>query len=121
MIFQEIFDTAARGIISQGGPSYVGKSLSISCRYRVGDRKCAAGWLIPDEAYEANFEGHSWSIVPYSLNFDEEQNAFIAQLQNIHDGAAFRKVNDGEDFFALWKPEMRALAAWYDLDPSVLD
>lgn len=59
--YQEWFDTAARGIISQGKPSMGRDPITENekCVYRSSDGcKCAIGWLIPDDKYDPSFEGN---------------------------------------------------------------
>lgn len=55
---QEIFDTVARHLATQGHRAAVRTELGDRCRYRLhnGDR-CAIGCLIPDEEYITDLEG----------------------------------------------------------------
>ncbi len=53
---QAIFDFVVQKIWEQGGPARSGSS----CLYRhPNGRKCALGWLIPDDEYRGTMEGSS--------------------------------------------------------------
>jgi hypothetical protein len=60
---QEMFDTMVRGLASQGWErSLASVEMSDRCAYRGDEgRKCAVGWLIPDEAYRPEMEG--WPVL----------------------------------------------------------
>lgn len=58
MTEQEIFDTVARHLLTQGK-----KSIGVEggCAYRGKEGcKCAAGCLIPDDLYDPRFENLAW-------------------------------------------------------------
>ena len=99
MTKQEAFDKAVRGLASQNwelsmrqGPDR-GSSF---CAYRgIGGRRCAIGWLIPDNEYHAGMEGEAvvsraLQAVP-SLKPSPVEGLdwidFILQLQLAHDDA----------------------------------
>jgi len=82
MTKQEVFDTAVRGLASQGWrQSKNGKW----CAYRGREgRRCAAGWLFPDSVCEGyNVES---AISEFRLSELDEHVTFIVDMQEIHDG-----------------------------------
>ena len=110
---QEIFDTAARGIIGQGGPSVV---LGGACLYRgPNGRKCAAGWLLPDDEWSEEINSAWVGDVPY---FEGHKHlSLIFRLQVAHDG----RPKDDAEFFGPWREEMLGIAKAYDLSPAILE
>jgi len=96
---QEIFDKVYLGLKSQGFQQSVTdfgsdpNCLISVCQYRGEEgRKCAVGWLIPDEAYSANLEKEG-SIrcndllieTLKTIGIREEYTDFLSELQSIHD------------------------------------
>jgi hypothetical protein len=83
---QEIFDRVAEHLLTQNQRSSVQTiSSPNSCRYRLGELKCAIGCLIPDELYDPEMESHT--VVGDSVRylFDEKFLPFLHNLQRIHD------------------------------------
>lgn len=115
---QEIFNTVARHLLTQGEKSMVGdKELyGEMCVYR-GPRglKCAAGVLMTDE--EAAECGEQWAwhsaITAAQLEVVNRigHSGLVAQLQRVHDNA-----DPG-----YWKGELREVAAQFGLSAAVLD
>lgn len=63
---QEIFDKVWAGLSSQGWAKSMMRPGSQACAYRGAlGRKCAVGWLIPDQEYDPIMEGLpiSWFLV----------------------------------------------------------
>lgn len=106
---QEIFDTAAVGVIRQGRQS---ANAFGTCVYRgPNGRKCAAGFLLPDEVYDPSMDcddeetgqGTGWSnlVKRFSsrLPVDLINNSdLIADLQSCHDNASFYSSEFVQDF-----------------------
>lgn len=114
MTRQEMFDKAYRGVMSQGGPS-VYSGFNYACRYRgAKGRKCAAGWLIPDEQYSSSMEGITADFL--GIFTDAE---FVNDLQGAHDMHA--ACSEESVFLQRYKEHMCTIALAYDLSPSVLD
>jgi len=98
MTRQEIFNIAYRGLKSQGFKGSEVRGLdplvpqNITCAYRGdGGRKCAIGFLIPDERYSPNIEGKGVielvdNVYPDLIPTDGEE-AFLRRLQECHDTA----------------------------------
>ncbi|MDF0603202.1 hypothetical protein P1J78_20880 [Psychromarinibacter sp. C21-152] len=112
---QHHFDTAVRGVLSQGGPS----GSPGFCKYRDGDRRCAVGWLIPDEAYVPMIEG--FSVAEYTVyqlipGPKIPNVALLSQLQSAHDNAA-----STDDFITDFKNQARNIANGFGLNTEVLD
>lgn len=105
---QELFDTAIGGLRSQGGPSIKireGASVSHACLYRNADgRKCAIGWLIPDDKYHKDMEftyfAHIIDVIGPGL---QAERPFLDDLQSVHD-APFRDHDKPDD--AQWTVAM---------------
>ena len=91
MTNQEILNKAVKGLASQGFERSMWPDGKPGCAYH-GDkgRKCAVGWLIPDEKYEARIEGRGVYDVRLLLGlseFNDDQVPFLEQLQLAHDRA----------------------------------
>lgn len=103
---QEVFDYVVTFLRKQGKPASIYSSnstvhLGPSCRYRLEVSPgeilcCAAGCLIPKEAYHPGMEGGtvvdrgerdeaSMLVWEFFQNFDEEVFDLIVELQDIHD------------------------------------
>lgn len=54
---QSIFNRAVKGLASQGFKRCV--NADDHCKLRYRGRKCAVGWLIPDEKYKCSMESAS--------------------------------------------------------------
>ena len=92
---QEIFNTVVKGLRAQGCKS----ENDAGCAYRgIEGRRCAAGFLIPDDKYSTKFEHQGIMWEPYldggynrptncliSMGYDKELLKFTTALQGIHD------------------------------------
>jgi hypothetical protein len=100
MTKQETFDIVAAHLLKQGAKSMVGDDY---CAYR-GEcgMKCAAGALIPDEEYRAEFENQTVCDSQISTLIKElgHDVNLVRRLQRLHDN---RDVNE-------WPQALRALA-----------
>lgn len=86
MTNQEMFDKVAAHLLAQGTPAMAGGK----CRYRgANGTKCAIGCLIPDERYDARFEGDSVyaELVAKAAGITSEQCPLAFELQHIHDSS----------------------------------
>lgn len=93
---QEVFDTAVVGLASQGFQRSVGE-YDRDCFYRgTYNRRCAIGWLIPDEVYTESMENSRVSelmkLYPDSgikelFDFSQVSYNQLNSLQRTHDGA----------------------------------
>ena len=85
---QEIFDTVATHLFSQGEQSLF-KGSAMLCAYRGdGGRKCAAGVLIPDSYYTKKMELMHFAgvVATYSLpTYLKENGSLVLALQQVHD------------------------------------
>lgn len=87
MTEQETFDKIVAGLASQGFERSTNPS-GLRCFYRgPGGRKCAAGWLILDEAYKPICEGHSVYDACELLGIQIENIDFVRMCQRFHDTA----------------------------------
>lgn len=87
MKLQEIFNTVWNGLKSQGFEQSLVDGNT--CVYR-GDagRKCAAGWLLPDEEWSKTFNAKRIAQVPFfNNNFNIDELDLIFRLQTAHDFA----------------------------------
>jgi hypothetical protein len=130
---QEIFDTVARHLFTQGEQSKTWDTQfkRDKCMYRDGigkdgkTKKCAVGILIPDDKYHPNMDKGSSSIgsvlsqyrdtnqLP-AYFYDDENWTFLSTLQSVHDEdhhwGSTQKMQD-----ALYH-----VAVNYNLKPDVL-
>lgn len=98
---QEIFDIVGPGLLTQGIRSEIyreGGGLPV-CAYRGPEgRKCAAGMIMPDEVYSADFENETVKNLPEYVLIgmgiyetgaapvrEHETIRFVARFQNLHD------------------------------------
>lgn len=120
---QEIFDTIVSGLFEQGGPALGDNGI---CKYRTEiGRKCAAGLLIAEEAYQEDFEGHTAQHIARThpnampgVNPDDVKSlAVIRQLQLAHDDLA--RASKDDTFFMIQFPrEARRIAALKGIELS---
>lgn len=88
---QEVFDKVVTHLRTQGVPSMSGGQY---CQYRgPNGTSCAAGCLIPDNAYTPELEGngvHSREVSDRLefLGFTREQRVLLNSLQQAHDNWA---------------------------------
>lgn len=83
MTRQEIFNTVWNGLKSQG---FECSAHNGTCLYRgPNGRKCAAGWLIPDEEFDDALNAKKAEMVPFFMKNFYDQMEFICKLQLIHD------------------------------------
>jgi hypothetical protein len=97
MTEQEIFDTVATHLLTQGkragvygDPDKDQNPTKFFCQYRAPDNcKCAVGCLIPDNQYIPDMEGQNCegSKVQYVLRVCglKDHVLLLGSLQNIHD------------------------------------
>jgi hypothetical protein len=89
MTRQEIYNKAYLGLASQGWVQSI-NDMEL-CQYRSGDgRKCAVGWLIPDDKYEKSMENTGIGQLIRYREFDciaelAHEERFLSQLQSAHD------------------------------------
>ena len=114
---QRIFNDAWNGMQSQGWKQSRGRApSSLACRYRGrDDRKCAIGWLIPDDKYTPDIETrtvrHGWRMIGPILReiygpTGPNDIEFLMELQSAHDQF---------DRAAKRKRQFECLAEQYDL------
>lgn len=113
MTKQEIFDTVARHLATQGRqavrevtPEDNGLPIS-TCQYRTPDGlKCAVGAIMPDSIYTPDMEGNSvQTLVMLAQDSADPENPFwdvlessgdlLKDLQLIHDSSFNWKTEDG--------------------------
>lgn len=112
MTAQEVFDTAVRGVIEQGVPSYDG----VRCLYRgPNGTKCAAGHLIPDDLYTNYMDTGPLEPVVRAIGLSEHIK-LIDALQIAHDS---NFLFDTDQFVPEFRREAILVAERYGLDPSV--
>lgn len=137
LTYQEALDISTRGIIAQGGPSYLYSGKDIVCRYRGNNGcKCAIGQLIPDNKYfpamdsGTEIEGPMFalSVLQAAKVISEDEDSFFwTALQLAHDSAC-GYLKDGHvmlrslnEFWIDWRHRLKLLAQGYDLNPVVIN
>lgn len=111
---QEMFDTAYRGLASQGFRQSQAKA-KVFCAYRSPDGlKCAAGWLIADDRYDPALEGMTAdnSHIVDVIGADGDDIEFLIDLQTAHD--------DG-DYPGLMRENLEGVADVYGLTVPTVD
>lgn len=121
---QEIFDTVATHLLAQGHQAKQGAF----CMYRMPNgSKCAAGFLIPDEAYRPSMENKSFSHLCESGNYDlpgwmYPNKVLIANLQGVHDSEDVVANQMTRDFDRTKLiANLRHVAICYGLNSDVLN
>lgn len=114
---QEMFDTAVRGVLQQGGSS----NEHGLCMYRSRTgRKCAAGWLLPDDLYDENMERTTVSGLRQFDKIAGEHINFVISLQRVHDLSTYSSFND-EEFLNFFRERAFKFANQYSLSTAVLE
>lgn len=126
---QEIFDTVARHLFTQGERAGIVLddnsddefAKDFSCQYRApGGAKCAVGALIPDEAYSPDMEERGIGNVYYSFSavlplWMADNLKLLVSLQSVHDN------RDSWTSTESMRILLARVADFYDLDASVLN
>lgn len=124
MTTQEIFDTVARHLLTQGARSMVPDGPRM-CAYRGAEgRKCAVGVLIKDEFYRPALERQGMTpvvkravekSVGRELTQDEED--LLQVLQAVHDS---NETCYGAELVAGWRVALLDVARRWELSAEVL-
>jgi hypothetical protein len=119
---QEIFDIAARHLLTQGRMSI---TTGGGCVYRLRINKkttlkCAAGPFIPDSVYHDSFEGKVvQDLPPYALpRLNRVGIAFLRELQQIHDNTSTTLL--ASEVPGHWLARLTDVARLYRLDTTIL-
>jgi hypothetical protein len=108
---QEIFDHVAKALLQQNEKSIISENGGTTCMYRSPDGlKCAAGHIIPDEAYHLKMECHTVEKLGFFQTNYKEHLPLLRALQVTHDNY------EPED----WKQYFLFIARCYDLDTHKL-
>lgn len=90
---QQLFDRVFDGLKSQGfqlSTAHIPNRGHDMCAYRgAEERRCAAGWAIPDFAYDPDMEGAGITSLNemYQLGFTPDQLTLLSIMQRAHDNA----------------------------------
>lgn len=119
MTMQEAFDAIVLHLKKQGrATDYAGGP----CRYRTEDgRRCAIGFLIPDDFYRREMEGIPARVIARwdlgdALNYPVD---FLNDMQRFHDTKAF--WNTAGCFSGSGIAQLTLIARRHNLDDRVLD
>lgn len=121
---QQVFDFIVTSVIQQGKPSTVmgkifGGLLETMCAYRGDEgRKCAAGFLLPDEVIP-KVRNHSmdwFGVLAAVEGASQVHNTLVYDLQVDHD-----YNRDSDCFIDAFKEDARATAKRHLLSPAILD
>ncbi len=126
MTNQELYNQTVRDIINQGGPSVGYYNGHTVCLFRgLNNRKCVAGFRIPDEEYFSEMETSNFSNEKFKNIFKNLNIHFLRKLQYIHDESALDFLNNifysDSKFFEIWIPNMISLAKEEELDSSIFE
>jgi hypothetical protein len=124
---QEIFDTVARHLFTQGERAGIVHNedpddidWGFSCRYRApGGATCAVGKLLPDDAYDPGMEGNAVDKICSAYGdmlptWMLDQQVLLDRLQMVHD----TKEHWSSDKRMRW--EFSLVAQAFGLDDSIL-
>lgn len=107
---QELFNIVSAHLLKQGKMSLNADGL---CAYRgENGLMCAAGILIPDEAYRPNMETLRWSTLVDRHLIENKFRNEINELQNIHDSGLHK---DPGETLIQWKAKLIEFAKAYNL------
>lgn len=114
---QRVFDRAVAQLRTMNGRAGGIDALDgkFRCLYRSPKGPCLAGSFIPDDAYDAQWEGTSASDLPGDMlpDLDAESIQLLSDLQDAHDG----EHNWNGPVFTNWR-HIRDLGFSYGLDLS---
>lgn len=109
---QEVFDIVVNGLRAQKYERSM-DDKGVVCSYRgTNNRKCAAGFILPDEKYNVGLEGGGvdGSCYPVFVGIVGKDNInLLAELQRIHD------CSRGVDNKELWEDKWSDIARQYNL------
>lgn len=131
MNLQDIFDSTARHLITQGRPALDRNydpadrtAEGNGCLYRgPNGTKCAFGFHIPDDVYDERMEGNPASLLLDKYPELSEFKPFeglIEELQGVHDDRSIHRIDGTFDMPSL-KSELREVADQFELSPAVLE
>lgn len=117
---QDAFDIVAYNLLRQNERS-IGRD-GIKCLYRAPDgRRCAIGWLMPDDVYNPGYEGNGVSNLSALLFGRRHESPFarmldrllplLRSLQEVHDA---RRPDE-------WAVALRVVAQLHHLSEAVVD
>lgn len=114
MTAQEMFNLAARHLLTQNAKSIATPSYITQCAYRGREgRMCAFGIFIPDDIYSPRMEGcvastiYVWPKTCLPIGLKD----LARDLQSTHD------IYESK----AWKARLRRVAELYDLNSDVLN
>lgn len=99
---QELFDVMWKGLKSQNWQQSV-STITAHCVYRGDEgRKCALGWLIPDDKYRPAFDDpHKWVTEDVCKHIGlGDHVSFLRHAQRTHDGSESDMEQRFRDFAA---------------------
>ena len=111
---QEVFNIVSTHLLTQGQMSL---NTNGDCAYRgENGLMCAAGILIPDEAYRPGMETLRWSTLIDRKLIENKFRDEINDLQNIHDSGS---KDNPEKCVIEWKLKLIAFAKQYNLTHNI--
>lgn len=117
---QEAFDIAVRGVLGQGRASV--DQEGYGCLYRgPNGLKCAAGWIVPDELYQPEFDTSVNPMWDHIVRGRPDLQALadvglVLDLQKAHD-----KHAEDDRWLQLTKKLFRDVAVDYGLSDAAVD
>jgi hypothetical protein len=110
---QEVFNIVSTHLLTQGQMSLTDGI----CAYRgENGLMCAAGVLIPDEAYTPSMETLRWSTLIDRKLIENKFRHEINDLQNIHDSGL---KDNAEECVIKWKKDLIVFAEQYNLTHNI--
>jgi len=113
---QILFDFVVSSVIKQGVPSCVKIGEKVKTMYRSPyGHKCAVGFLIPNDKYDPECEGHGvgWLIDHGMIEIaSHEDEKLLGWLMAAHDASA----RSAGDFISLFKADAKETADNFNLE-----
>jgi hypothetical protein len=118
---QDAFDIVAYQLLRQNERSTGSDGVKCLYRSRDGRRRCAIGWLMPDDVYSVGYEGSGVSNLA-ALLFDRRGDMpFARMLYRML--PLLRRLQETHDAFAPaeWAGRLRMIAQEFDLSDGVVE
>ena len=119
---QDVFDVIAWNLLRQNARAREVHGDRSYCRYRASDgRRCAIGFILPDEVYHHTLEGLAARDLAHQLINTNFGHDFAKLLYRDLDMlTALQKMHDRSPP-AWWAVELSMIARRYGLSPLVVD
>jgi hypothetical protein len=118
---QDAFDIVAYQLLRQNERSTGSDGVKCLYRSRDGKRRCAIGWLMPDDVYSIGFEGSGVSNLAELLFARRDDMPFARMIYRML--PLLRRLQETHDAFQPfeWAARLRTIAQEFGLSDAVVD